>query len=191
MNGRADEQRVDDPRANDPGANDHAHMARALRLASRGLYTTDPNPRVGCVIVRNEDVIGEGWHARAGEPHAEVRALEQAGQAAAGATAYVTLEPCCHEGRTPPCTDAIISSGIRRVVVAMTDPYPKVAGQGIHRLRGAEVSVEVGVAEDRAGILLAPYLKLLKTEHPWVLAKWAIRERLVVERQHALPLQAP
>ena len=118
-------------------AQDRAHMARALELAARGLYTTDPNPRVGCVIVREGRVIGEGWHARAGEPHAEVLALRAAGPQARGATVYVTLEPCSHTGRTPPCADALIAAGVARVVCCTADPNPKVAGAGIERLQAA------------------------------------------------------
>ena len=126
-------------------ADDHAHMARAIRLASRGLYTADPNPRVGCVITQNGDVVGMGWHARAGEAHAEIRALEAAGSAARGATAYVTLEPCCHHGRTPPCTDALLAAGIVRVVIATPDPNPAVAGAGQRQLQDAGVEVTSGV----------------------------------------------
>ena len=119
-----------------------AFMARALQLAQRGLYTTDPNPRVGCVIVKDGHIVGEGWHERAGGAHAEVHALKAAGLQARGATAYVTLEPCCHHGRTPPCTDALIKAGITRVVAAMTDPNPRVAGQGLAALLAAGVAVE-------------------------------------------------
>ena len=116
---------------------DAGYMARALQLAQRGLYTTHPNPRVGCVLVNNGEIVGEGWHARAGGPHAEVEALAQAADSAQGATAYVTLEPCCHQGRTPPCSQALIKSGVARVVVAMRDPNPLVSGQGIAELEQA------------------------------------------------------
>ena len=108
---------------------DYRHMARALSLAQRGLYSTDPNPRVGCVLVREGEIVGEGWHERAGEAHAEIHALRQAGERARGATAYVTLEPCCHHGRTPPCSTALLDAGVARVVAAMADPNPRVAGQ--------------------------------------------------------------
>jgi len=118
-------------------ATDHAHMAHALRLAELGLYTTQPNPRVGCVIAHGNDVVGTGWHARVGEPHAEVFALREACERAHGATAYVTLEPCAHYGRTPPCADALIAAGVARVVAACTDSNPKVAGGGMQRLRDA------------------------------------------------------
>src|SRR5450631_3315104 len=120
---------------------DRAHMARALELAARGLYTTDPNPRVGCVVVNAAGVLGEGWHVRAGEPHAEVLALRAAGPQTRGATLYVTLEPCSHTGRTPPCADAVIAAGIARVVCSSRDPNPKVAGGGIERLRSAGIDV--------------------------------------------------
>src|SRR5450631_1648782 len=118
-------------------AQDSVWMARALRLAERGLYTTSPNPRVGCVLVRDGGVVGEGWHERAGEPHAEVLALRAAGAAARGATAYVTLEPCSHHGRTPPCSDALMTAAVARVVVAVQDLNPLVAGQGIAKLKAA------------------------------------------------------
>ena len=110
---------------------DHAFMSRALQLAQRGLYTTTPNPRVGCVVVRDGQIVGEGWHERAGEAHAEVMALRAAGDQARGATVYVSLEPCSHHGRTPPCADALVSAGVARVVAAMRDPNPKVAGAGL------------------------------------------------------------
>ncbi len=114
---------------------DHLYMAQALRLADRGLYTTTPNPRVGCVIVNDGKVVGEGWHERAGQAHAEVHALQQAGDKAKGATVYVTLEPCSHHGRTPPCADALINAGVVRVVAAMQDPNPKVSGSGMALLQ--------------------------------------------------------
>src|SRR5277367_5564176 len=131
-------------------AQDQAHMARALELASRGLYTTDPNPRVGCVLVRGGRVLGEGWHVRAGEAHAEVLALRAAGPEARGATAYVTLEPCSHTGRTPPCAGALIAAGVSRVVCSTADPNPQVAGGGIERLQAAGINVSVGTLAAQA-----------------------------------------
>src|SRR5512146_1648937 len=128
-------------------AADSQWMAQALRLAERGLHTTSPNPRVGCVLVKEDKAVGEGWHERAGQPHAEVHALRAAGEAACGATAYVTLEPCSHHGRTPPCADALIAAGVSRVVVAVQDPNPQVAGAGIARLRAAGIEVECGLME--------------------------------------------
>ena len=131
-------------------AADHGFMATALRLAQRGLTTTMPNPRVGCVIVRDGHPVGEGWHERAGEPHAEVHALREAGHLARGATAYVTLEPCSHFGRTPPCADALIAAGVARVVAAMRDPNPLVAGCGLARLAAAGIVCTAGLLEDEA-----------------------------------------
>ena len=136
---------------------DHRYMARALTLARRGLYGTDPNPRVGCVLVDNGAIVGEGWHERAGEAHAEVIALEAAGDRARGATAYVTLEPCCHHGRTAPCTDALLHAGIGRMVAAMPDPNPQVAGKGLKQLRDAGVVVDCGLLEAEARALNPVY----------------------------------
>ena len=129
---------------------------------------------VGCVIARGAEIIGEGWHRRFGGPHAEVEALKLAGERARGATMYVTLEPCCHHGKTPPCTVAILAAGVARVVAAMNDPFPQVAGGGLAELRAAGVEVESGVLEEDARELNAPYLKLLSTGRPWVIAKWAM-----------------
>ncbi|MCU0833463.1 MAG: bifunctional diaminohydroxyphosphoribosylaminopyrimidine deaminase/5-amino-6-(5-phosphoribosylamino)uracil reductase RibD [Chromatiaceae bacterium] len=148
-------------------------MARALRLAARGLYTCDPNPRVGCVLVRDGEVIGEGWHQRAGLPHAERIALDAAGGRARGATAYVTLEPCCHHGRTPPCTDALMESGVARVVAAMEDPNPLVAGNGINALRAAGVEVQVGLLEREARALNPGFVKRMTAGLPYVRVKLA------------------
>jgi len=150
------------------------HMRRALELAAQGRGCVEPNPMVGCVIVRGAETIGEGWHRRFGQPHAEAEALRIAGGRAAGATLYVTLEPCCHQGKTPPCTRAILGAGIARVVVATRDPFPRVDGGGIAELRRAGVDVEVGVMDAEACRLNAPYLKLVRTGRPWVLAKWAM-----------------
>ncbi len=148
-------------------------MARALRLARRGLYTTDPNPRVGCVLVRQGRVVGEGWHQRAGEPHAEVLALRDAGEAARGATAYVTLEPCSHYGRTPPCAEALVAAGVARVVAAMEDPNPRVAGAGLARLRAAGVAVEVGLMAAEAEALNIGFVSRMRRGRPWLRLKSA------------------
>jgi diaminohydroxyphosphoribosylaminopyrimidine deaminase/5-amino-6-(5-phosphoribosylamino)uracil reductase len=153
---------------------DHVHMARALQLAAQGLYTTDPNPRVGCVVVRDGVVIGEGYHARAGEPHAEVHALRAAGERARGATVYVTLEPCAHHGRTPPCADALVAAQPARVVVALQDPNPLVAGQGIARLRAAGIAVEVGVLAADARELNIGFVRRMETGRPFVRVKLAM-----------------
>ncbi len=148
-------------------------MARALRLAERGLYTTTPNPRVGCVIVREGRVVGEGWHARAGGPHAEVIALAQAGEAARGATVYVTLEPCSHHGRTPPCANALIDAGVGRVVAAMRDPYPQVAGRGIELLTLAGIPTAVGLMQAEAEELNLGFISRVTRGRPWVRLKTA------------------
>ena len=148
-------------------------MAQALRLAERGLYTTSPNPRVGCVLVRDGKVVGEGWHERAGEPHAEVHALRAAGDAARATTAYVTLEPCSHHGRTPPCADALIEAGVARVVVAVQDPNPQVAGQGIAKLRAAGIEVECGLMEAAARELNIGFFTRMTRGTPWVRSKIA------------------
>jgi diaminohydroxyphosphoribosylaminopyrimidine deaminase / 5-amino-6-(5-phosphoribosylamino)uracil reductase len=149
-------------------------MTRALELAARGLYTTDPNPRVGCVVVSAAGVIGEGWHVRAGEPHAEVLALRAAGSQARGATLYVTLEPCNHTGRTPPCADAVIAAGIARVVCCTRDPNPKVAGAGIERLIAAGIGVEVGVLADEARRLNIGFFSRFERGRPYVRLKLAM-----------------
>jgi diaminohydroxyphosphoribosylaminopyrimidine deaminase/5-amino-6-(5-phosphoribosylamino)uracil reductase len=155
---------------------DKRFMARALELAGRGLYTTHPNPRVGCVIVREGEIVGEGFHARAGEPHAEVHALRMAGahdaQGARGATAYVTLEPCCHHGRTPPCSDALIAAGVVRVVAAMRDPNPRVDGGGEAVLCSAGVAVENGLLEAEARALNVGFIKRMTQGLPFVRLKW-------------------
>jgi len=154
-------------------AADQDYMARALALAERGLYTTTPNPRVGCVLVRDNAIVGEGWHERAGEPHAEIVALRAAGNAARGATAYVTLEPCCHHGRTPPCVDALIGAGVARVVAAMTDPNPLVAGAGLARLQAAGISVQSGVLQEAARELNVGFVSRMRRGTPWVRLKIA------------------
>ena len=155
-------------------ASDHAHMAQALRLAERGAYTTQPNPRVGCVIAHGDNIVGGGWHARAGEPHAEIYALRAAGAQARNATAYVTLEPCAHHGRTPPCVDALIAAGVARVVVACGDPFPRVAGAGIARLRGAGIAVDVGLMQDAARELNRGFLSRIERGRPWLRLKLAM-----------------
>ncbi len=152
-------------------ADDARWMAEALRLAERGLYGTSPNPRVGCVLVRDGKVVGRGWHQKAGEPHAEVYALREANEAARGATAYVTLEPCSHFGRTPPCADALISAGVMRVVVAMADPNPLVSGKGAARLRAAGIEVEVGLMEAAARELNAGFISRMTRGLPLVRSK--------------------
>ena len=153
---------------------DSIWMAQALQLAERGLYTTSPNPRVGCMLVREGSVVGEGWHECAGEPHAEVHALQAAGEAAHGATAYVTLEPCSHHGRTPPCADALVQAGVARVVVAVQDPNPQVAGQGIEKLRAAGIEVECGLMEAAARELNIGFFARMTRGMPWVRSKIAM-----------------
>ena len=154
-------------------ATDRRHMARALDLARRGLYSTDPNPRVGCVIARGEHVVGEGWHRYVGEPHAEVHALAAAGGDSRGATAYVTLEPCRHTGRTGPCTRALIEAGIAKVVAAMPDPDPRVAGQGFAELAEAGIEVETGLMEAPARALNRGFVSRHERGRPWVRCKLA------------------
>lgn len=150
---------------------DLRHMRRALELAALGLYTTHPNPRVGCVLVQGGEVVGEGWHRRAGEPHAEVHALRMAGERARGATAYVTLEPCAHHGRTPPCADALIAAGVARLVAALHDPFPQVDGAGLARLRAAGIAVECGVLEAEASELNLGFVSRLTRHRPWIRVK--------------------
>jgi diaminohydroxyphosphoribosylaminopyrimidine deaminase/5-amino-6-(5-phosphoribosylamino)uracil reductase len=160
MNGRAEQ--------------DLAHLSRALELAARGLYTTDPNPRVGCLLVVGNATLGEGWHVRAGEPHAEIHALRAAGESAKGATAYVTLEPCSHTGRTPPCADALIAAGVARVVCCSADPNPLVAGSGVERLRRAGIEVTVGPLESEARRLNAGFFSRFERRRPFVRLKMAM-----------------
>jgi len=148
-------------------------MGRALALAERGLYTTTPNPRVGCILVRDGAAVGEGWHEAAGKPHAEVNALAQAGERARGTTAYVTLEPCSHHGRTPPCADALVAAGVARVVAAMQDPNPRVAGQGFARLAAAGIAVESGLMEQEARELNIGFVSRMTRGRPWVRMKVA------------------
>jgi diaminohydroxyphosphoribosylaminopyrimidine deaminase/5-amino-6-(5-phosphoribosylamino)uracil reductase len=160
--------------ASDRDGTDRAHMARALELAARGLYTTDPNPRVGCVLVRGSETLGEGWHERAGEAHAEVAALKAARGDVRGATAYVSLEPCSHLGRTPPCVDALIAAGVGRVVCAAVDPNPRVAGAGIGRLQAAGIAVAVGILENEARALNPGFFSRFERGRPYVRLKLAM-----------------
>jgi len=153
---------------------DQRYMRRALDLAVRGIGRVEPNPMVGAVVVQGDSIVGEGFHARFGGPHAEVVALQQAGPAAGGAELFVSLEPCCHWGKTPPCTDAILAAGLRRVVAAVTDPFPQVAGRGLEILRAAGIETAAGVLEDDARHMNAAFFKRVKTGLPLVIAKWAM-----------------
>ena len=152
---------------------DHGMMARALQLAERGLWTTAPNPRVGCVLVRDGEIVGEGWHEKAGEPHAEVVALRAAGERARGATAYVTLEPCSHHGRTPPCAEALIAAGVVRVVAAMSDPNPLVSGRGLAMLGAAGIETACGLLENEARELNIGFVSRMTRGRPWLRLKVA------------------
>jgi len=154
-------------------AADHEFMGQALQFAARGLWTTTPNPRVGCVVVKDGAVVGDGWHEKAGLPHAEVLALKAAGERARGATLYLNLEPCSHQGRTPPCVDGIIAAGVKRVVAAIGDPNPKVAGAGFAKLRAAGIGVEQGLKEDEARELNIGFLARMSRGRPWVRMKIA------------------
>lgn len=155
-------------------AEDYQYMAKAIQLANKPLQAPHPNPRVGCVIVKNNQIIGEGFHQKAGEPHAEVHALNMAGEQAIGATAYVTLEPCAHTGKTPPCANALVKAKVDRVVVAMQDPNPKVAGKGLDILRQAGISVESGLLQEQAEKLNRGFIKRMQTGIPWVRVKMAM-----------------
>lgn len=155
-------------------ARDIEYMAEALHLAEKGLYTTHPNPRVGCVIVKDDKIVGRGFHRLAGEPHAEPMALAEAGKAAKGATVYVTLEPCCHEGKTPPCTDGLIGAGVARVVAAMKDPNPLVSGKGVEALEAAGIAVETGVLEPQARALNPGFIRRISGGLPYVRCKLAM-----------------
>ena len=149
-------------------------MTQALELARRGMYSTDPNPRVGCVLARGDEVVGEGWHSKAGEAHAERVALESAGDSARGATAFVTLEPCSHTGRTPPCTDALVQAGVARVVAAMRDPNPAVNGSGLAAIESAGIEVAVGLLEQQALELNPGFVSRMRLGRPWVRLKMAM-----------------
>lgn len=159
---------------NEPESIDASRMRRALELAAAGQGFVEPNPMVGCVLWNGGRPVGEGFHRRYGGPHAEVEALRQAGGAARGATAYVTLEPCSHFGKTPPCAEALIAAGVSRVVAAMEDPFPAVAGRGFAKLRQAGIRVEHGLLAAEAAEQNAPYLKGIRRGRPWVVAKWAM-----------------
>jgi diaminohydroxyphosphoribosylaminopyrimidine deaminase/5-amino-6-(5-phosphoribosylamino)uracil reductase len=155
-------------------SDDYRYMAHALQLAERGLYSTDPNPRVGCVLVRAGEIVGEGWHERAGEPHAEIFALIAAGDRARGATAYVTLEPCCHHGRTPPCSEALIAAGVARVVIALKDPNPRVAGGGMAQLQAAGIETACGLLAAEAEALNPGFVSRMRRGRPYVRCKLAM-----------------
>lgn len=153
---------------------DHQMMARALQLAERGRYTTKPNPMVGCVLVKDEAIVGEGWHQRAGGPHAEIEALKAAGDAARSATAYVTLEPCAHTGRTGPCADALVEAGVTKVVAAMRDPFPQVAGAGFEKLRASGIEVADGLMEAQARVLNRAFFSRIERGRPWLRVKLGV-----------------
>jgi diaminohydroxyphosphoribosylaminopyrimidine deaminase/5-amino-6-(5-phosphoribosylamino)uracil reductase len=148
-------------------------MKLALELAKKGLGSVEPNPAVGCIIVKNNKIIGKGWHKKFGGPHAEINALKNCKKSPRGTTMYVTLEPCCHFGKTPPCTNAIIKAGIKKVVAAVKDPTSKAAGKGFKILKKAGIEIETGICKNQAQILNAPFFKLAKTKKPWVIVKWA------------------
>ena len=158
----------------DPTQHDETWMQRAIDLARRGEGCVEPNPMVGCVIVKDGRSIGEGWHQKFGQAHAEVNAIDAASDPVAGATAYVSLEPCSHTGKTGPCTEALIEAKIARVVIAATDPNPEVAGTGVERLKAAGIDVITGILESQAHEVLSPYLKVVERNKPWVIAKWAM-----------------
>lgn len=153
---------------------DNLYISKAIQLAKKGLYTTQPNPRVGCIIVLNDEIIGEGFHQQAGGPHAEIHALNQAGDKAKGATAYVSLEPCSHQGKTPPCADALIAAGVSRVVCAMQDPNPLVAGKGLEKLEKAGISTDSGLMQSEAEAINPGFIKRMKTGLPFVRVKLAM-----------------
>ena len=155
-------------------ADDHKYMSHALMLAKKGINTTAPNPNVGCVLVKDGEIVGEGWHEKAGEAHAEINALKQAGGKADGSTAYVTLEPCCHQGKTPPCTDALIKAKVKRVVAAMIDPHSKVSGQGLKQLESVGIVAEHGLLEEQAKELNLGFIKRMQKRLPYVRCKLAM-----------------
>jgi len=154
--------------------NDQGYMHQALLLAERGRYTVSPNPMVGCILVKNNTIIAQSYHQKAGLAHAEILALKEAGDQAKNATAYVTLEPCCHYGRTPPCTDALIAAGIKKIFIASLDPNPLVAGQGIARLQAAGIEISTGIHESEAKKLNEIFFHYIQTKRPFIIAKWAM-----------------
>lgn len=153
---------------------DKYYIQQALTLANRGRLTVSPNPIVGCVIVKNGAIVSEGWHTMAGKAHAEIYAIAKACTQARNSTMYVTLEPCCHQGRTGPCTDAIINIGIKKVIIATLDPNPKVAGKGVDKLRNTGIKIEIGLLEKQAQELNKIFFHYQKTKKPFVYAKWAM-----------------
>lgn len=166
---------IEPPPESQPSADiDRQNMARACDLALHGQGFVEPNPMVGCLVWRHGKVVGEGWHQSFGGPHAEANALQQAGELTHGATVYVTLEPCCHQGKTPPCAPQLIAAGVRRVIVGCLDPNPRVAGAGVGQLRAAGVQVEVGTLQQQAERLIDPFRKWILSGKPWVIAKWAM-----------------
>ncbi|MEE9222497.1 MAG: bifunctional diaminohydroxyphosphoribosylaminopyrimidine deaminase/5-amino-6-(5-phosphoribosylamino)uracil reductase RibD, partial [Nitrosomonadaceae bacterium] len=152
---------------------DHGHMSQALQLAEKGLYSTSPNPRVGCVIVHGSQVVGSGWHVCPGQPHAEINALNAAGAAAQGATVYLTLEPCSHYGRTPPCAEALVKAKVAKVITAMQDPNPLVAGEGLSLLNRSEIKVQNGLMKAEAEELNIGFVTRMRHKRPWVRMKVA------------------
>ena len=154
-------------------SDDHAYMSQALQLAERGLYSTSPNPRVGCVIVRDGKIAGSGWHVHTGQSHAEINALNVAGEAAQGATVYLTLEPCSHYGRTQPCAEALVRAKVAKVIIAMQDPNPLVAGKGVSLLKQSEINVLVGLMEEKAKDLNVGFVSRMTNNRPWVRMKIA------------------
>ena len=152
---------------------DRQYMKLALDLAQKGQGRVEPNPMVGCVVAKNRQIIGRGYHRKFGGPHAEPNALRAAGEAARGAIVYVTLEPCCHTGKTPPCTEALIAAKVKRVVAAMKDPSPLVSGKGLERLRAARIQVDLGLLSDAAKTLNAPFVTFHTQRRPYVILKWA------------------
>ena len=166
-------------------SDDEMYMKQALALAARGQGRVEPNPMVGCVIVRRQKIVGSGFHHKFAGPHAESNALQDAGSYAKNSTVYVTLAPCCHHGKTPPCTDALICAGVKRVVAAMHDPFGKVPNKGLRQLQSAGIEVATGLCKAQAARLNGPYLKVQRTAQPWIILKWAQSIDGKVERRPA------